>query len=89
MVGRAAGALGRGLAGLVNATDPELVVLGGLASEMLLAAPQRLERTYRDGLMSTIATRPPALVGGTLGDRAPLVGAMEAAFEPVLARPPV
>ena len=89
VVGRAAGALGRGLAGLVNATDPELVVLGGLASEMLLAAPQHLERTYRDGLMSTIAARPPALVGGTLGDRAPLVGAMEAAFEPVLARPPV
>lgn len=88
VVGRAAGALGRGLAGLVNATDPELVVLGGLASEMLLAAPARIERTYRDGLMSTIAARPPALVGGTLGDRAPLLGAMEAAFEPVLARPP-
>ena len=69
VVGRAAGALGRGLAGLVNATDPELVVLGGLASEMLLAAPARIERTYRDGLMSTIAARPPALVGGTLGDR--------------------
>jgi predicted NBD/HSP70 family sugar kinase len=89
VVGRAARALGRGLAGLVNATDPELVVLGGLASEMLAAAPQRIERTYRDGLMSTIAARPPALVGGTLGDRAPLLGAMEAAFEPVLARPPV
>jgi predicted NBD/HSP70 family sugar kinase len=89
VVGRAAGALGRGLAGLVNATDPELVVLGGLAGEMLLAAPQRIERTYRDGLMSTIAGRAPALVGGTLGDRAPLLGAMDAAFEPVLVRPPV
>jgi predicted NBD/HSP70 family sugar kinase len=89
VVGRAAGALGRGLAGLVNATDPELVVLGGLAGEMLLAAPQRIERTYRDGLMSTIADRAPALVGGTLGDRAPLLGAMDATFEPVLARPPV
>ena len=40
-------------------------------------------------LMATIAGRAPALVGGSLGDRAPLLGAMEAAFEPVLARPPV
>jgi predicted NBD/HSP70 family sugar kinase len=87
--GRAAAALGRGTAGLVNATDAELVVLSGLAAELLDAAPNRLRRAYRDGLMQTLADRPPELVAGALGDRGPLVGAMEAAFEPILARPPI
>jgi predicted NBD/HSP70 family sugar kinase len=87
--GQAAAALGRGTAGLVNATDPELVVLSGLATELLRAAPSELHRAYRDGLMATLAERPPQLVAGALGDRGPLVGAMEAAFEPVLARPPI
>src|ERR1700727_4074243 len=53
--GRAAAALGRGAAGLVNASDPELVVLSGLAAELLAAGPQRLRRAYRDGLMETLA----------------------------------
>ena len=87
--GRAAAALGRGTAGLVNATDAELVVLSGLAAELLSAAPDRLRHAYRDGLMQTLADRPPELVAGALGDRGPLVGAMEAAFEPILARPPI
>jgi predicted NBD/HSP70 family sugar kinase len=89
VVGRAAAALGRGTAGLVNATDPELVVFSGLAAQMLQAAPRSLHRAYRDGLMATIAARPPRLVAGALGDRGPIVGAMEAAFEPTLAHPPV
>ena len=75
--------------GLVNATDPELVVLSGLAAEMLLAAPDRVQDAYRAGLMQTIAADPPPLVAGALGDRGPLVGAMEAAFAPVLAHPAV
>jgi predicted NBD/HSP70 family sugar kinase len=87
--GRAAAALGRGTAGLVNATDVELVVLAGVAAELLRAAPERLHDAYRTGLMQTLADRPPPLVAGALGDRGPLVGAMEAAFEPVLARPPI
>jgi len=88
-VGRAAAALGRGAAGLVNATDPELVVLSGLAAEMQAAAPARLERAYREGLMQMLAADPPKLVAGALGDRGSLVGAMESAFAPVLAHPPV
>jgi predicted NBD/HSP70 family sugar kinase len=87
--GKAAAALGRGTAGLVNAADPELVVFSGLATELLRAAPDQLRRAYREGLMQTLANRPPQLVPGALGDRGPLVGAMEAAFEPVLARPPI
>ena len=87
--GKAAAALGRGTAGLVNAADPELVVFSGLAAELLGAAPHQLRRAYREGLMQTLAERPPRLVTGALGDRGPLVGAMESAFEPVLARPPI
>lgn len=80
-------ALGRGTAGLVNACDPERVVLCGLAATLLSVAPEALERAYRAGLMSTRAAAPPAILPGALGDRAPLVGAMEAAFAPVLAHP--
>ena len=80
-------ALGRGTAGLVNACDPERVVLCGLAAELLSVAPGALQRAYREGLMSTRATAPPPLLPGALGDRGPLVGAMEAAFAPVLAQP--
>jgi predicted NBD/HSP70 family sugar kinase len=83
--GRAAAALGRGAAGLVNATDPELVVLSGLAAELLAAAPERLRRAYRDGLMETLAGAPPELVPGALGARGPLVGAAESAFAALLA----
>ncbi len=80
-------ALGRGTAGLVNACDPDRVVLSGLAAELLAIAPTSLQGAYRDGLMSTRVVQPPPLVAGALGDRGPLVGAMEAAFAPVLARP--
>jgi len=82
-------ALGRGAAGLVNACDPERVVLCGLAATVLSVAPESVERAYRAGLMSTRAAAPPAIVPGALGDRAPLVGAMEAAFAPLLAHPPL
>jgi predicted NBD/HSP70 family sugar kinase len=80
-------ALGRGTAGLVNACDPERVVLCGLAAELLEVAPGALRDGYRDGLMSPRADDPPAVVAGALGSRAPLVGAMESAFAPALAHP--
>jgi predicted NBD/HSP70 family sugar kinase len=83
--GRAAAALGRGAAGLVNATDPELVVLSGLAAELLAAAPKRVWGAYREGLMQTLAGAPPELVPGTLGARGPLIGAAESAFAALLA----
>ena len=80
-------ALGRGTAGLVNACDPERVVLCGLAAELLDVAPGPLHDGYRQSLMSPRADDPPAMVAGALGDRAPLVGAMESAFAPALAHP--
>ncbi len=80
-------ALGRGTAGLVNACDPERVVFCGLAATLLSVAPDSVGRAYLDGLMTTRAAAPPEIVPGVLGDRAPLVGAMEEAFAPVLAQP--
>jgi predicted NBD/HSP70 family sugar kinase len=80
-------ALGRGTAGLVNACDPERVVFCGLAATMLSVAPESIDRAYLDGLMTTRAAAPPGIVAGALGDRAPLVGAMEEAFAPVLGQP--
>ncbi|HET9124541.1 MAG TPA: ROK family transcriptional regulator [Solirubrobacteraceae bacterium] len=80
-------ALGRGTAGLVNACDPERVVFCGLATALLSVAPGVVDQAYRAALMSTRAAAPPQIVAGLLGDRAPLVGAMEAAFAPVLAHP--
>ncbi len=80
--------LGRGLAGLVNILNPRLVVFGGLFGRIhpfvagivdaeldrgSLAAPRRLVRT----------------VAGSLGAEAPLRGAAEMAFEPLLADPAV
>lgn len=78
--------LGLGLAGLVNVFNPRLIVLGGrfgrihpfvsrtLEAELdrrALAAPRRLVR----------------IVPATLGVDAPLLGAAELAFEPLLADP--
>ena len=78
--------LGIGLAGLVNVLNPRLVVFGGLFERIhpfvasivdaeldrrTLPAPRRLVR----------------VVAGSLGAEAPLIGAAELAFEPVLADP--
>ncbi len=62
-------------------------MLSGLAAEMLRTAPEPLRQAYREGLMETLADRPPEVVAGALGDRGPMVGAMEAAFAPLLAHP--
>jgi predicted NBD/HSP70 family sugar kinase len=80
--------LGVGLAGLVNLLNPRLIVLGGLlgrihpyvAPRMESELDRRAMRASR-GLMHVIPTR--------LGEDAPLLGAAELAFEPLLADPAV
>ncbi len=84
VVEHAAAGLGRGIAGLVNALDPEIVTVGGLARELVEIAGDHLDSSYRKGLMATIATRPPTIAPGTLGERAPLLGAAEHAFDSIL-----
>jgi predicted NBD/HSP70 family sugar kinase len=80
----AAAGLGRGIAGLVNALDPEIVTIGGLAHELVDIAGDRVHRAYRKGLMAAIAAHPPTIASGALGDRAPLLGAAEHAFDAIL-----
>jgi predicted NBD/HSP70 family sugar kinase len=85
----AARALGRGIAALVNAHDPELVCLTGLAPALRAVAPDAVEDAYRRGLMSSHAVAPPPLVDGCLGDRAAVIGAAEQAFDELLADPAI
>ncbi len=77
-------ALGRGLAGLVNALDPDAVVLGGLAPRLFEVASGAVRGGYEAGLMGTRAGAPVPLLAGKLGAEAPLVGAGEQAFARIL-----
>jgi predicted NBD/HSP70 family sugar kinase len=84
IVEHAAAGLGRGIAGLVNALDPEIVTVGGIARELAQIAGDRVDRAYRKGLMAAIAAHPPTIVLGALGARASLLGAAEHAFDAIL-----
>ncbi len=78
--------LGIGLAGLVNIFNPRLIVLGGHFGRILPYVEVILEQE----LDRRALTAPRALVRvvpGTLGVDAPLLGAAELAFEPLLTDP--
>jgi predicted NBD/HSP70 family sugar kinase len=76
--------VGRGTAGLVNAFDPDLVTLGGVAAELLEVAEDAMHRAYLAGLMQHRITPPPRIVAAMLGDDAPLIGGAEEAMATVL-----
>ena len=76
--------LGRGAAGLVNALDPHLIVLGGLGPEFLDVAAGHVTAAYHDGLMAFRSLPPPPLVPARLGEDGPLLGAAEQCFDQVL-----
>ncbi len=73
-------ALGRGVAGLVNGLDPEVVTIGGLGVPLLELAQAPVLQAYTDGLMSFRRADPPPILVATLGDQAPLIGAAEQAW---------
>jgi predicted NBD/HSP70 family sugar kinase len=83
-VDRAAESLGRGIAGLVNALDPEVVTLGGLAAPLRVAAPGTFADAFADGLMTFRRAAPPPLRAAALGDDAALHGAAATALDAVL-----
>ncbi|WP_241483900.1 ROK family protein [Rhodococcoides fascians] len=68
--------LGRGIAGLVNLHDPEVVTLGGLAPALRGAAQDCFRRAYVAGLMSFRKAAPPEVLDGVHGDDGPLYGAV-------------
>ncbi|MEJ2867859.1 ROK family transcriptional regulator [Actinomycetospora sp. OC33-EN08] len=79
-VAAAGAALGRGVAGLVNAHDPDVVVLGGLAPQLRGAA---FDEAYRAGLMSWRRSAPTPVRDGVHGADAALHGAVALALDEV------
>ncbi len=79
-----AGALGRGIGALVNAQDPEVVSLSGLAADVYEAAPATVAAAYLAALMRFRRSHPPVLLPSTLGDLATLTGAAELVFDAYL-----
>ncbi|ONI77562.1 XylR family transcriptional regulator [Kribbella sp. ALI-6-A] len=57
-----AGALGAGIAGLVNAHDPAVITLGGLAVPLRAAAPDAFAAAYSDNLMAFHRSAPPPVL---------------------------
>ena len=79
-VARVSAALGRGVAGLVNAHDPDVVVLGGLAPRLRGPA---FDDAYRCGLMGYRRADPTPVRDGVHGDDAALHGAVALALDDV------
>jgi predicted NBD/HSP70 family sugar kinase len=78
--------LGLGLAGLVNVLNPRLIVLGGLFGRIHPFVRRSLEEELdRRALAASRALV--QIVPAALGADAPLLGAAELAFEPLLADP--
>ena len=78
--------LGIGLAGFINVFNPRLIVLGGIFGRIL----PYVGRTLDDELDRRALSAPRRLVRivpGTLREDAPLLGAAELAFEPLLVDP--
>ena len=78
--------LGFGLAGLINVFNPRLVVLGGLFGRIHPLMAEALEAEL-DRRALPAPRRLVRVVPATLGIDAPLLGAAELAFEPLLADP--
>ncbi|MEV0385331.1 ROK family protein [Nonomuraea sp. NPDC050643] len=79
-----AGALGRGIAALVNAHDPEVVTLSGHGPELRERAGEALLGACEPVLMAIRRERPPRIESSALGWRGSLLGAMESVFDAFL-----
>jgi predicted NBD/HSP70 family sugar kinase len=75
--------LGRGIGALVNALDPEVVTLGGLADEIATFAPGILHTSYQLGLMPVRRRQSPPLLRAALGSSGSLIGAAEQVWDDV------
>ncbi|MBR7830677.1 ROK family protein [Actinospica sp. MGRD01-02] len=83
-VRRVARALASGIAGLVNAHDPDVVTLGGVAPLIRAAAEEEFDAAYLDGLMAFRRADPIPLRAVALGDEGALIGAAAAGLDLVL-----
>ena len=80
-----AASLGRGIGGLVNMHDPDVVTLGGVAALLRAAAPDAFDDAYRDGLMAFRKDSPPPVRDAEHGEDGPLHGAVALALDHVTA----
>jgi predicted NBD/HSP70 family sugar kinase len=85
-LGEVAQLLGRGLAGLVNLLNPQMIVIGGLLGEVFAATSDAVRRAL-DASALTAPAEQVELVLPRLGADAVLVGASELAWEDLLADP--
>ena len=79
-----AAALGAGTAALVNALDPDLVTLGGLAVAVLAAQAGAFQTAYRRGLMAFRRAAPPRVEPASRGEDGALHGAAEVGLDALL-----
>jgi predicted NBD/HSP70 family sugar kinase len=77
-------ALGRGIAALVNAHDPEAVTLSGHGVELYERAADALMAACEPRLMAIRRDHPPRVAASALGWRGSLLGAMESVFDAFL-----
>jgi predicted NBD/HSP70 family sugar kinase len=80
--------LGIGLAGLVNIFDPRVIVLGGLFQRIHPYTADRVQQILDDRALPA-SRELVSVLPASLGVDAPLLGAAELAFEPLLADPAV
>ncbi|MFB9892168.1 ROK family transcriptional regulator [Planobispora takensis] len=76
--------LGRGIGGLVNALDPRIVTLSGVAAALLDQAGDSVRAAYLSGLMRFRRHDPPPLIRAAFPRDGSLRGAAELAFDTVL-----
>ncbi|TCC44551.1 ROK family transcriptional regulator [Kribbella capetownensis] len=82
-------ALGTGIAGLVNAHDPDVVTLGGLAIPLRAAAETSFEQAYLAGLMTFHRSTPPPVLSATHQPDGPLRGAAALALDHLTSEPSI
>ena len=73
-----------GTAALVNALDPDLVTLGGLAVAVLAAQAGAFQTAYRRGLMAFRRAAPPRVEPASRGEDGALHGAAEVGLDALL-----
>lgn len=78
-----AASLGRGIGGLVNLHDPDVVTLGGVAALLRETAADVFDSAYRDGLMAFRKDFPPPVRDAEHGEDGPLYGAVTLALDHV------
>jgi predicted NBD/HSP70 family sugar kinase len=83
-IGRTTTRLAHGLAGLINALDPAVVTLGGLAESLRAAAEPQFTAALADGLMRFRRPHPPPVLAAALGRDGALHGAVVTALDHVL-----